>query len=41
MKEQKDKCKNYKTEIITIVNLIEDKATLIKILDFVRILFLK
>ena len=33
MKEQKDKCKNYKTEIITIVNSIEDKATLIKILD--------
>lgn len=41
MKEQKDKCKNYKTEIFTIVNSIEDKATLIKILDFVRILFLK
>ena len=41
MKEWKDKCKNYKTHNITIVNAIDDKTTLIKILDFVRILFLK
>ena len=34
MKEQKDKCKNYKTEIITIVNSIEDKSNINKNIRF-------